>query len=79
MNYATMKKELQAIVFALDKFRAYLMETQFVVYMDHLAIKYLRIKIDVKSKLILWLLILQELDQEIWDKKETKNLVWDHL
>ncbi|KAM6556158.1 hypothetical protein CsatB_003177 [Cannabis sativa] len=39
LNYTTTKKELLAVVFAFDKFRAYLVETKVVVYTDHSAIK----------------------------------------
>ena len=41
LNCATIGKEVLAIVFAFDKFRAYLLGNKVVVYMDHSAIKYL--------------------------------------
>jgi hypothetical protein len=40
LNYATTKKEL-AIVFAIDKFRSYLVGAKVIVYTDHSALKYL--------------------------------------
>ena len=40
-NYTTTKKELLAIVFALDKFRSYLLGTRVIMYTDHAALKYL--------------------------------------
>ncbi|KAK1427528.1 hypothetical protein QVD17_16215 [Tagetes erecta] len=78
-NYSTTEKELLAIVFALDKFRQYLLGTKVIVYSDHAALKYLMTKKDAKPRLIRWVLLLQEFDLEIRDKSGKHNLVADHL
>ncbi|RVW37068.1 Retrovirus-related Pol polyprotein from transposon 17.6 [Vitis vinifera] len=55
-NYTTTEKELLAVVFALDKFRAYLVGSSIVVFTDHSALKYLLTKQDAKARLIRWIL-----------------------
>ncbi|RVX01287.1 Retrovirus-related Pol polyprotein from transposon 17.6 [Vitis vinifera] len=59
-NYTTTEKELLAVVFALDKFRAYLVGSFIVVFTYHSALKYLLTKQDAKARLIRWILLLQE-------------------
>ena len=58
LNYATTKKELLAVVFAIDKFRSYLVGAKVIVYSDHAALKYLLSKKDAKPRLIRWILLL---------------------
>jgi hypothetical protein len=79
MNYTTTKKELLAVVFACKKFRSYLVGSLVVVFSDHAALKYLLSKKDSKARLVRWILLLQEFDITIKDKKRTKNIVADHL
>ncbi|XP_073119981.1 uncharacterized protein [Henckelia pumila] len=78
LNYAITEKELLVVVFALDKFLSYLFLSKITVYTDHSAIRHLLAKKDAKSRLIRWILLLQEFDLEIKDKKRVENVVADH-
>ena len=46
LNYATTEKELLAIVYALEKFRSYLIGSKVIIFTDHVVIKYLLTKVD---------------------------------
>ncbi|RDX84217.1 Retrovirus-related Pol polyprotein, partial [Mucuna pruriens] len=78
-NYTTTEKELLAIVFALDKFHPYLLGSKIIVFSDHAALKYLLKKPDSKPRLIRWMLLLQEFNIEIRDKRGAENSIADHL
>ncbi|GJZ67253.1 reverse transcriptase domain-containing protein [Tanacetum coccineum] len=82
-HYTTMEKELLAVVYTFEKFRPYLVLSKTIVYTDHSALKYLLAKQDAKQdakpRLLCWILLLQEFDVIIRDKKGTENLAADHL
>ena len=67
------------MVFACDKFRSYIVDSKVIVHTDHAAIKYLMEKKDAKPRLIRWVLLLQESDLHITDKKGAENPVANNL
>ncbi|KAG7588812.1 hypothetical protein ISN44_As07g011330 [Arabidopsis suecica] len=79
VKYATTEKELLAVVFAFENFRSYLVGSKVIVYTDHAAMRHSYAKKEIKPRLLRWILLLQEFDMEIVDKKGIENGVADHL
>nr|GFA45485.1 reverse transcriptase domain-containing protein [Tanacetum cinerariifolium] len=79
IHYTTTEKEMLAVVYAFEKFRPYLVLSKSIVYTDYSALKYLLNKQNAKTRLLRWVLLLQEFDITIRDKKGSENLVADHL
>ena len=75
----TTEKEFLVVVFALEKFRPYLLGSKTVMFTDHSALKYLMTKKEVKARLIRWILLLQEFNLKIRDERGIENVVADHL
>nr|GEY79230.1 DNA-directed DNA polymerase [Tanacetum cinerariifolium] len=73
------EKEMLVVVYAFEKFRPYLVLSKSIMYTDHAALKYLLNKQDAKPRLLRWVLLLQEFDITIRDKKGSENLAADHL
>ena len=75
INYMTTKKDLLAVVYALKKFWPYILGSKIIIYTDHATLKYLLSKKEAKPRLIRWVLLLQEFDLEIKEKKGSDNSV----
>ena len=67
-----------AAVFACDKFKPYIVGSKVIVHTDHQALKYLLTK-KIKPRLIRWILLLQEYNLRIIDRKGKDNHVAYHL
>nr|GFC30594.1 reverse transcriptase domain-containing protein [Tanacetum cinerariifolium] len=78
-HYTTTEKKLLAVVYAFKKFQPYLVLSKSIVYTDHSALKYLFNKQDAKPRLLRWVLLLQEFDIIIRDKKGAENLAANHF
>ncbi|XP_070003015.1 uncharacterized protein [Nicotiana sylvestris] len=72
VNCTITDKEFLTIVFAIEKFRQYLMGAKVIVHTDHAALCYLMRKNNSKARLMRWLLLLQEFDIDIQNRKEVK-------
>nr|GEW49606.1 reverse transcriptase domain-containing protein [Tanacetum cinerariifolium] len=69
IHYTTTEKEMLAVMYAFEKFRPYIVLSKSIVYTDHSDLKYLLSKQDAKPRLIQRILLLQEFDIIIRDKK----------
>ena len=67
------------MVFSCEKFRPYILGSHVIIHTNHDAIKYLMAKKEAKLRLIRWVLLLQEFDLEIKEKKGCDNVIADHL
>ncbi|GKE20154.1 reverse transcriptase domain-containing protein, partial [Tanacetum coccineum] len=74
-NYTITKKELMAVVFAFDIFRSYQVLSKTIVHTDHSALRHLFKKEVAKPRLIRWILLLQEFDIKIKDRKVVVDYV----
>nr|GEV27932.1 reverse transcriptase domain-containing protein [Tanacetum cinerariifolium] len=79
IHYTTTEKEMLAVVYEFEKFRSYLVLCKSIVYTDHSTLKNLLNKQDAKPRLLQWVLLSQEIDIIILDKKGSENLAADHL
>ncbi|CAL9021123.1 unnamed protein product, partial [Prunus brigantina] len=75
LNYSTTEKELLAVIFALEKFRSYLVGSKVIVYSDHAALRYLLTKKDAKPRLLRWNVVADHLSRLIDGNHENKDVL----
>lgn len=68
-----------AIIFACEKICPYLMTNRVYDYIDHSALQYVMKKKETKARLMRWVLLLQEFDLWVMDRKGTENQIANHL
>ncbi len=78
-KYSTTHKEALIMVFALHKFKHYLLGNKFVFYLHHMALVYLVNKPQVSRIITRWLLLFLEYDFTIVYKLGRTHVVVDAL
>ena len=79
-KYSTCEKEALAVIFALKRFRVYLLSTQkFKFIAEHQALQYAFKKKDIHSRLARWFDFLAEYEFEILYSPGSKNCATDFL
>jgi hypothetical protein len=78
-NYIITKREDLAMVYALHKFRHYMLGNMFTFYVDHMALMYLVNKPQISNRLVRWLLLFLEYDFKIVYKPGRSHLMVDAL
>jgi hypothetical protein len=72
-NYNTIEREGLAMVYALQKFRQYLLGKYFKMFIDHFSLIYLVNKTVLGGRIRRWLLLFQEFDFEFVVKPRRFN------
>jgi len=78
-NYTTTEREGLAMVYALQKYRHYLLGGHFKMFTDHSSLNYLVNKPMLGGRVRRWLLLFQDYDLEIIVKLGILNAGLDHL
>jgi len=78
-NYSMNKREGLAMVYALQKFRNYLLGGDFKIYTNHSTLKYLVNKPVLRGKICRWFLLFQEYEFEVIVKPGRLNVGPNHM
>lgn len=79
LNYTMSEKEFLAVMHAVNKFWHYITGYQVFVHNNHSTIRCLLNKLITIGKIKCWLLLLQEFDITIVDKRRKGNVVVDFI
>jgi hypothetical protein len=78
-NYTMTEREDLAMIYALHKFRHYLLGSHFKFFIDHFALKYLVNKPVLEGRICIWFLLFQEFSFEVIIKPGRCKVGPDHL
>jgi len=78
-NYTTTERECLAIIYALPKFRHYLLGSHFKFFTNHSPLKYLVNTSVLEGRICRWLLLFQEFSFQVIVKPRRCNVGPDHL
>lgn len=78
-NYSTTELECLSIIFALNKFRSFVLGQHITIKTDHRALTFLKQAKFLNQRLIRWTLGLQEYDYEIMCIPGSRNVLADYL
>jgi hypothetical protein len=78
-NYKMTERDGLAMIYALQKFRHYLLGSHFKFFTDHSALKYLVNKPVLEGRICRWFLLFQEFSFKVVIKPGRCNVELDHL
>lgn len=78
-NYTTTEREGLAMVYAVKKFRHYLLANKFIFFVDHHALLYLVNKPCFTGRIVRWFVILLEFDFNVFVNPRCSHQRADHL
>ena len=78
-NYTVTEREARGMIFALEKFRHYLLGNKVIFHVDHQALIFLVKKPKLEGRLARWMLLLQEFDFTVFHTPGNQHAVADYL